>query len=182
MDQQKSDNINLPAAKNKIIIGSIVFVLGQLSPLILIPVVVSLNLSSGWTTALSGLLMFGFPEIAILAAVAIMGKEGFQFIKSKMFQYFKKIAPPDTVSKKRYRIGLAMFIIPFLIGWLLPYFTDLIQSYEKIGVYINIGGDLILIVSLFILGGDFWDKLRSLFVYGAKAIFPDKKKSTDKEN
>jgi len=33
-----------------------------------------------------------------------------------------------------------------------------------------------------VLGGDFWDKLRSLFIYGAKAIFPDKKKSTDNEN
>ena len=26
------------------------------------------------------------------------------------------------------------------------------------------------------LGGDFWDKLRSLFIYGAKAIFPNKNK------
>ncbi len=40
MDEQKSDINNLPAAK-KIIIGGIVFVLGQISPLILIPVVVS---------------------------------------------------------------------------------------------------------------------------------------------
>ena len=168
MDQQKSDNINLPAAKNKIIIGSIVFILGQISPLILIPVVVSLDLSSGWTTALSGLLMFGFPELAILASVAIMGKQGFNFFKQKIFGYFKKVAPPDTVSKTRYRIGLVLFIIPFLIGWLLPYFTDLIQSYEKICVYINIGGDLLLIISLFVLGGDFWDKIRSLFIQSVK--------------
>jgi hypothetical protein len=33
-------------------------------------------------------------------------------------------------------------------------------------------GDLLLIVSLFILGGDFWDKLRALFVRDAKAVFP----------
>jgi len=29
-----------------------------------------------------------------------------------------------------------------------------------------------LLVSLFVLGGDFWDKLRALFFHGAKAVFP----------
>lgn len=168
MDQGKKRTSSLPAAEKKIVIGSIVFILGQLSPLILIPIVVSLDLSGGWTTALSGLLMFGFPELAILASVAIMGKQGFDFIKGKVFGYFKKIAPPDVVSKTRYRIGLVIFIIPFLIAWLLPYFTDLIPTYNDFGFYINISGDLLLIISLFVLGGDFWDKLRSLFLQNVK--------------
>ena len=112
--------------------------------------------------------MFGFPELAILAAVAIMGKDGFNFIKQKIFGYFKKIAPADTVSKPRYRIGLIMFVIPFLIGWLLPYFAGLIESYSDYGIYINIGGDLLLVISLFVLGGDFWDKIRALFVQDVK--------------
>lgn len=168
MVEQKTDPNNLPTAKRKIIIGTVVFVLGQLSPLILIPVVVSLDLSSGWTTALSGLLMFGFPELAILASVAIMGKQGFNFFKQKIFGYFKKVAPPDTVSKTRYRIGMVMFVIPFLIGWLLPYFTELIPRYDNFGIYIYIGGDILLIVSLFVLGGDFWDKIRALFIQDVK--------------
>jgi hypothetical protein len=29
-----------------------------------------------------------------------------------------------------------------------------------------------LFASLFVLGGDFWDKVRSLFVHGATARFP----------
>lgn len=168
MDQGKKRTSSLPAAEKKIVIGSIVFILGQLSPLILIPIVVSLDLSGGWTTALSGLLMFGFPELAILASVAIMGKQGFDFIKGKVFGYFKKIAPPDVVSKTRYRIGLVIFIIPFLIAWLLPYFINLIPSYQEYKLLINISGDIVLLVSLFVLGGDFWDKLRSLFLQNVK--------------
>ena len=164
MEQEIKKTSSLPAAEKKIIIGSIVFILGQLSPLILIPLVISLDLSSGWTTALTGLFMFGFPELAILASVAIMGKQGFDFIKGRVFGYLKKIAPPDTVSITRYRIGLVMFIIPFLIAWLLPYFADLIPTYKDFGLYINIGGDFLLIISLFVLGGDFWDKIRSLFI------------------
>ena len=168
MANQKKEAPNLPAAERKLIIGSIVFVLGQISPLILIPVVVSLDLSSGWTTALSGLLMFGFPELAILASVAIMGKEGFEFIKGKLFGYFKKIAPPDTVGSARYRIGLFLFFFPIFIGWLLTYFIDLIPFYSEYKLLINVVGDAILILSLFVLGGDFWDKLRSLFIQSVK--------------
>jgi hypothetical protein len=33
-------------------------------------------------------------------------------------------------------------------------------------------GDLMFVASFFVLGGDFWDKLRALFIQGAKAQFP----------
>ena len=112
--------------------------------------------------------MFGIPELAILAAVAIMGKEGFNFIKQKIFGFFKKMAPPGTVSRTRYRIGLVMFVIPFFIAWLMPYFEDLFPVLERFGLYFNIGGDLLLVASLFVLGGDFWDKIGALFVQDAK--------------
>jgi hypothetical protein len=35
-----------------------------------------------------------------------------------------------------------------------------------------VSGDVLMLVSLFVLGGDFWDKLRALFVHGARAVFP----------
>jgi hypothetical protein len=34
-----------------------------------------------------------------------------------------------------------------------------------------IGGDILFLTSIFVLGGDFWDKVRSLFIYNAKADF-----------
>ena len=37
-----------------------------------------------------------------------------------------------------------------------------------------VGGDLLLLASFFVLGGDFWDKLRSLFIYDAHAVIPEK--------
>ncbi|MFB3100255.1 MAG: hypothetical protein ACE1ZM_02290, partial [Gammaproteobacteria bacterium] len=139
-------------------------------------------LSAGWKAALTGLLALGIPELFMMIAVAIAGKDGFNYIKSKVFGFLKKHGPADSVSKTRYRIVLVLFFIPIIVGWLLPYFTHLIPSYEENRNIISVVGDVVLITSLFVLGGDFWDKLRSLFVYGAKAIFPDKKKSTDNEN
>ena len=151
-------------AKRKIIIGTTVFVLGQISPLIFIPIIISLDLPVSWTTILSGIFMFGIPEIAILISVVIMGKEGFNFIKSKFFSFLKKYGPPDRVSPARYKIGLVLFIIPLLVGLILPYISEYIPFYADYKNVINLSGDVMLIISLFVLGGDFWDKLRSLFV------------------
>jgi hypothetical protein len=136
--------------------------------------VTSSNLSTGWKATLSALLALGIPELFMIIAVAVAGKEGFNYIKSKIFGYFKKYSPPDTVSKTRYRIGLVLFSIPIFVSWLLPYFTHLIPSYEGSRYLIGVVGDVVLISSLFVLGGDFWDKLRSLFIYGAKVVFPIK--------
>ena len=38
----------------------------------------------------------------------------------------------------------------------------------------GITGDIILLLSLFVLGGNFWDKLRALFIRDAKVAFPEK--------
>lgn len=40
----------------------------------------------------------------------------------------------------------------------------------------NLALDLVLAASLFVLGGEFWDKLRSLFLYDAKVILPSASK------
>ena len=166
----KINQIKSLPPRGKIVTAGIIFVAGFLTPL-LIPIVTSSNLSVGWKTALSGLLALGIPELFMIIAAAVAGKEGFKYIKSKIFGFLKKHGPPDTVSKTRYRIGLFLFVIPILAGWLLPYFTHLIPSYEENKNLISVAGDVVLITSLFILGGDFWDKLRSLFIYSAKIIF-----------
>ena len=173
INPNKTEKTKLPS-KGKLVTAGIIFIGGFLSPL-LIPIVTSSDLSTGWKTALSGLLALGIPELFMMIAVAVAGKEGFNYIKSKVFGYLKKHAPADTVSKTRYRIGLVSFFIPIIVGWLLPYFSYLIPSYEENRNIISVVGDVVLITSLFVLGGDFWDKLRSLFIYGAKAIFPEKK-------
>jgi hypothetical protein len=49
-----------------------------------------------------------------------------------------------------------------------------IPYFEQKPVSFAIGGDLLFVASLLVLGGNFWDKLRSLFVYDAVAHFPTK--------
>ena len=92
-------------------LGVIVFVIGFLSPL-LIPLVTASELLTKWKAVISGCLAVGIPELFSIAAIAIMGKSGFNYIKERFFGFLKKYGPADKVSRTRYRIGLFMFLLP----------------------------------------------------------------------
>jgi hypothetical protein len=154
-------------------IGVIVFVVSWCSPL-LIPLVTASGLPAHWKTIISGALAVGIPEIGTILAIAIMGKSGFDTMKKRIFGFLKKHGPPDRVGLARYRIGLVMFVMPLLFGWLSPYLQGLVPQIDAYRNVLAITGDLLLIGSLFVLGGNFWDKVRSLFVHDAIAVMPEK--------
>jgi hypothetical protein len=114
------------------------------------------------------LLAVGIPEVFTVAAIAIMGKSGYNLIKERIFSFLKKHGPPDRVSLTRYRIGLVMFGLPIVFGWLGPYGVHLIPGYEAHRFVVSLIGDVMFVASLFVLGGDFWDKIRALFIHSAK--------------
>lgn len=39
---------------------------------------------------------------------------------------------------------------------------------------IAIAGDVLLVLAVFVLGGEFWDKIRALFIHRAKVIIRPK--------
>ncbi len=147
-------------------LGLTILIIGFASPL-LIPVIAASGLPAGWKTAIAGALAIGIPEVFSIIAIAIMGRAGFEVIKSRFYSFIKRHGPPDRVSKMRYRVGLVMFVLPLLFGWLGLYFAHYIPAYEANRLMINITGDLVLISSLLVLGGDFWDKIRGLFIHDA---------------
>ena len=145
-------------------LGVLLFILGLIFP-ILIPLALMVEMSAGMKTAVTGLMAVGLPELIWIAAAAVVGKEGFKAIRGKFFGYFKKFGPPQEVSRTRYRIGLVMFVLPLLFAWLEPYTPSIIPGYQSYSLVYNIIGDILFISSFFVLGGNFWDKLRALFVY-----------------
>jgi len=157
------------------IVGSTVFVVGQLAPLT-VPLVTRSDLAPGVKATLTGLLLLGVPELAILAAVAILGKAGFDALvggfKRRLGAFFKEHGPAQQVSRTRYRVGLVLFLVPVLFGWGSPYVGDHLPGYGANRLVYAAVGDVILVASLFVLGGAFWDKLRSLFVQHATVTFP----------
>lgn len=155
-------------SKSRILFGTIILIVGFVSP-VFIPVVLASGLGAGLKSVLTGLLAFGIPELFMLIAIVIMGKPGYNFIKGKLFAYLKPLAPPDRVSRTRYNIGLVLFSTPLIVGLIYPYLEFFLPELSTGPISVHIASDLILIISFFVLGGDFWDKVSGLFNYNIKA-------------
>jgi hypothetical protein len=151
--------------------GVAIFALGFCAPLA-IPLVTASGLPPGWKTAISGALAVGVPEVMMVIATAVMGKDGFAELKRRFGRWMRTYGPPQTVSRSRYRVGLVMFAAPLLLGWSGPYVHHHLPGFDSHPLLWHLGGDVVFLSSLFVLGGDFWDKLQSLFVHGARAVFP----------
>lgn len=94
-DGAANSDISLP--RSRLLLGGGVLIFGWLCPLF-VPIVLGSHLPGEWKTTLSGLLLLGIPELFTLAAVAILGKPGFEHLKGILFSLLGRLAPPDTVS------------------------------------------------------------------------------------
>jgi membrane protease YdiL (CAAX protease family) len=147
--------------------GIALLLISIILPIMGIPLVAGLDLSGAIAASLSGAMLIG-AELLGVAAIAVMGKPGYQYIKSWVFGFLKQYGPPKEVSRTRYYIGLVMFCVPLVFGWMSPYATDLIPGFMENPTPYAVAGDMMLLASLFVLGGDFWDKIRALFVWSDK--------------
>ena len=134
---------------------------------VLIPIEAALGMSAGKIAATTAGIAIA-NKVILLLAIAVMGKAGFQELKAKLFH---KLTPPAEVSPMRYRIGLVMFCLPFLQGLLETWASHLAPQLVANRLWVDILMDTMLIASLFVLGGNFWDKLRALFFVDARAVF-----------
>ena len=100
-------------------------------------------------------------------AITILGKDGFNFLKEKVFALLRRAAPNAKVSRTRYRAGLAIWALLFIYGSFVWYAPHLVPGYSGYRVALNLTADFLFITSLFVFGGDFWEKFRSLFIYDA---------------
>jgi hypothetical protein len=157
----------------RIKLGAALFGISILLPVAGIPLVATLGLSTTMTASVSGVLLVG-AELLGVGAVAVMGKSGYAFIKNRVFGFLKQYGPPQKVSRGRYNVGLVVFCVPFLFGWLSPYISKWVPGLMSYPLAFAICGDILILASLLVLGGDFWDKIRSLFIHDTEVHFSQK--------
>jgi hypothetical protein len=72
-----------------------------------------------------------------------------------------------------------MLCIPFLQNALETYASHIAPQLVANRLWVDVLMDAMLVASVFVLGGHFWDKLRALFVADARAVFPRGAKMTE---
>jgi len=125
-----------------------------------------------WKSFILGVFWISAPLMKI-SSIAILGKSSYAWINYQMHYFYHKVAKPHQITPLRYNIGLVMFVLPFLPNYMISFMPHLVPISLFTRYLIIIISDAMFLASLFVLGGDFWDKLRALFVYKAKAKFQD---------
>jgi hypothetical protein len=136
---------------------------------LLVPLMAALNASGTTLAALSGIVFVG-NKVLLLAVVAVMGKPGFVQLKRHVFGYVAMLAPAPEVGRLRHAVGLTMFGVPLLTTFLEPYDDYIWPALFTHGWRVELVSDLVFVASFFVLGGNFWAKIRTLFVRTARVV------------
>ncbi|HWQ19550.1 MAG TPA: hypothetical protein VN455_07200 [Methanotrichaceae archaeon] len=130
-------------------------------------IVPSLGLPAQWTVILSAGLFIGGPEMLTLAAVLLLGKDTLRYFMYRIKKALWGVVMERPVSKARYYLGLALFFASGLPIYIYGYFPGVLP--EGMRVSILVAADLIFVISMFIMGGEFWEKLQMIFVWEGKS-------------
>jgi hypothetical protein len=166
---QTSPEASRPALKKnwRFWTGMTALVLAGVMPLLalLVPL---LGLSVGASAGLMGVLVAGGPEVLMLAAAALLGKDTLHYFIARAKRLFWAVVTVRPVSKVRYYAGLVLALVSFVPFYIYGYAPDLLPGGQA-RIVILAGSDLSFIFSVFLMGGEFWDKLGKLFVWEGKA-------------
>lgn len=142
-----------PSFKSRL--GIFLIVLGFVCPVfgLMVPL---LGLDSGTTTAIVAFFMVGGPEIFLILGGILAGKEGVTIVKNKIKRMLGLPEGRYPAPKSQYNLAIFFIIIWFLLA-IIPGYVPHILEWPLVAenlLWISIGADVLLLVSIFGLGGD----------------------------
>lgn len=143
----------------------------MLASWLMVPLAALADVPGSKIAALTGILFIS-NKVLLILVIAIMGKSGFQQLKRRVFGYVSALAPSAEleVGPVRHCIGLVMFCLPLISSFFEPYIDSLWPGLRPNIWQLQVLGDAMLIGSFFVLGGNFWDKVRALFIRTARVV------------
>ncbi len=120
-------------------------------------------------------------EVAATSSIFFLGKEGFKYLKKKLFKFLKPTERP--ISRARHRVGVGLLIFNVLSLWaavtlvLVAYSQTTVENpfpivfgldFERQGttfLALFFGGEAAFIAAIYVLGAEWWERFKQLFQY-----------------
>jgi hypothetical protein len=140
----------------------------SLIPICTIELVALVPLDAAGTVTL-GAVYIASGELAFLAAAALLGKPFIQSVKDKIkgfFSFSKSPAAPRPIGRFRHGLGVGMLLAslaPYYAAMGILLFSRPQESDARTLLYLLLSGEALFLASLFVLGGEFWERLKRLF-------------------
>jgi hypothetical protein len=123
-----------------------------------------LGLPAGTSTLIAGALVAGGPDVLGVLAVLLLGKSAVRYFAARTKQAILRAVLAERVSRARHYVGLAVLFTSWLPSWIFAYAPSLAPA-GTARIWLLAGADLAFLGSFFILGGEFWQKLRDLVAW-----------------
>ncbi|MFI8280892.1 hypothetical protein ACIGBH_39645 [Streptomyces sp. NPDC085929] len=123
-----------------------------------------LGLPPAVSTALVTGFIVGAPEILILIAASLLGKKAVHYFTNRLKRSVSNAAIGTPASKARYYAGLAIALVSTVPLYLTGYFPNSMPQ-GNARTYFLVGADLAFILAVLIMGGEFWSKVRRVFIW-----------------
>lgn len=134
-----------------------------------VPLLAVLGLPPATVAAIAGA-VFIINKILLVMVIALLGKAGFQELKNFLASYVPQLHSVPPVGPARHAIGLVMFWVPLIWSILEPYIDYFWPGFRPDRWEYQLAGDLIFVAGFFVLGGNFWEKVRALFIRTARVV------------
>ncbi|MGW2587710.1 hypothetical protein ACWCYZ_41715 [Streptomyces virginiae] len=133
--------------------------MGLIIPFLGLPPAVSTVLITGCVV--------GAPELLILVAATLLGKKAVHHFTRHIKRSFSAVAIGKPASKPRYYAGLTIALLSIIPLYLNGYFPNVMPQ-ESARTYLLVGADLAFILGILLMGGEFWSKVRQIFIWDGK--------------
>lgn len=165
-------------------LGIALFAIGNLSVVagLLLPLVGGADSGS---IRLSAVLL-GAGEVLSLTSIAFIGREGFIALKERMARVFRA-SYSGPVSQRRHHVGVALFLFHAASTYFIVLYAYIaitvagidtsadsavfglgIHEQGRLLLFLFIAGEVSLLLSIYVLGADWWERFRQLFVWSGQ--------------
>ena len=160
------------------ILGIILFGLSLSLPLITLVVVPVLGFPQEINAVLFGLSVVGGPDVLLIAAVAVLGKDGVSDLMGKLGTFGKRVFRWDSVTKTRYMVGLVVLVVA-MVAPLIPLFfwessVETIDGGPGWGFYLGVASVFVFIGAVLSMGAPLWSRIEAVVTWEAQISFPDR--------
>jgi hypothetical protein len=157
--------------------GITLFMLHLVLPVIALIVVPIFGFPEGVNAILLGLSVVGGPDLLLVAAIAMLGKDGVADLLSRLGAGIKRLTKWDAVTRTRYTAGLWIAGIALVVPTVILFFWH--DSIADIGgapgwgFWVLLASTFAFIGAVIAMGAPLWSRIEAIVTWDATVILPE---------